>query len=428
MGLLDNITDLIPGVGNPFGLPSQGLWNLQQGSFTIGQSTGGVLGSLLNLGGGLFDKSQTITFYVENSIGQAPGQLTAMESINDTGGRRLAVYEYPYVDGQALQDLGRKGERFTMNIKFFGNNYQILFKNFIEVVTRNNGKGTLNHPVRGSFPARFLEWEFVHRCEEWNAVTIRATFLEDNTGTINNLNIFDSINSTLRNSLQVVSTVSSTITTALSSAVALKNLPASILTSLNSGLSSTISTCSSLLGKLAATYSTDAELQSLMATSAALGTFTNANSGTTTTTGQIPPVYQVGFSTSDQININSQTSAFVNANQITSQQAMYDANQARSQIADQIASVTAALGNAGYSAVLQYRILAIQIQTVTQSAIASIQTQVTVYTVPRPMSLRQVAFLNNLSTDRQNDIEALNPYITSVNYILTGTQLLVPVS
>lgn len=428
MGLLNNISDLIPGFGNPFGLPSQGLWNLQQGSFTIGQSTGGVLGSLLNLGGGLFDKSQTVTFYVENSIGQAPGQLTAMESINDSGGRRLAVYEYPYVDGQALQDLGRKGERFTMNIKFFGNNYQILFKSFIEIVTRNNGKGTLNHPVRGSIPARFLEWEFVHRCEEWNAVTIRATFLEDNTGTIDNLNIFDSINSTLRNTLQVVSTVSSTISTALSTAVALKSLPASVLTSLNTGLTSTLSTCSSLLGKLAATYSTDAALKSLMATASSLGTFTRANSGTTTTSGQIPPVYQVGFTASDQTNINSQTSAFVNANQITPQQAMYNANAARTQISTQIAAVTDALGNDGYTSVLQYRILAVQIQTVTQSAIASIQTQVTVYTVPYPMSLRQVAFRNNLSVDRQNDIEGLNPYITSVNYILAGTQLLVPVA
>ena len=95
-------------------------------------------------------------FFVENKIGQLPGELSAVDTISDSGGRRLAVYEYPYVDGQAVQDLGRKGERFTFNIKFFGNNYQLLFKDFIERVSRSTETGTLNHPVRGSFQARSI--------------------------------------------------------------------------------------------------------------------------------------------------------------------------------------------------------------------------------------------------------------------------------
>lgn len=422
MGLLD----LVPGLGNPFGLPSQGIWNLQQGSFTIGSGGSGIAGAIANVVAG-----QTVTFYVENAIGQFPGQTTAIDTINDSGGRRLAAYEYPYIDGTAYQDLGRRGEKFTMNIKFFGQNYQILFKNFIEVVTKSNKKGTLNHPVRGTFPARFLEWEFVHRHDEWNAVTIKAVFVEDDTDQISNLNIFDSINSLLRNSLQVLSSVTSAITSALAEVVALKNLPASLLGSLRTALSGIASTISSLLGQFAATYSTDAQTQITFANATSVGGALNSNSGTTTAstanpTGQIPPVYQVGFSPADQANISNNLSSFINSNQITPQQALFGANQVRSQISAAIAQISAAFGNDGYSIVLQYRILAVQIQVVTQGAIASIQTQVTLYTVPFPMSLRMIAFINGLTTDQGNTIEALNPYLPSVNYIPAGTVVMVP--
>src|SRR6478609_5693693 len=100
MSLFDvagDIGGLFSQVLNPFGLPSKGAWNLQQGKF-----------------------------------------------ITSDG---LAVYEYPYIDGQALKDLGRKGEKFVMNIKFFGDNYQGLFKDFIDTVAKGNKKGTLIHPV-----------------------------------------------------------------------------------------------------------------------------------------------------------------------------------------------------------------------------------------------------------------------------------------
>jgi hypothetical protein len=105
---------------------------------------------------------------------------------------------------------------------------------------------------------------------------------------------------------------------------------------------------------------------------------------------------------------------------------MFTANQILTAIAAAISEITANLGNQGYSIVLQYRILAVQIQTVTQSAIANLQTQVTMYTVPYDMSLRMVAFLNGLTTDDQNEIENLNPFLQSVNYISKGTVIQVP--
>lgn len=406
--------DLIPGLGNPFGLPSSGVWNLQKGSFTTP------------------DQGTTV-FFVEDRIGQFPKQFTAIDSITDGGGRRLAIYEYPYIDGQAVQDLGRKGEKFTMNIKFFGDNYQILFKEFIESVTRSNQKGTLNHPVRGSFTCRFLEWEFVHRGDEWNAVTIKATWIEDNTDQINNLNIFDSVNALLRRGLSVLSSVSSTITTALSAAVALKSLPSQLENNLFASLKSTISLCSQLLGKLAATYSSDAQFKSLFAHAKSSGSALNVNSGTVGATsgvpsGNLPPVYQVGFSQSDQASIDSNISDFTNSSQITPQQAVYLCNQARKTISAAITLAELLLGNDAFSIILQYRILANQMQSTTQGAVTNAQAQVKVYTVPFAMSLRTVAYLNGLVVDRITDIDALNPFLGSLNYVLPGTLLTIPAS
>lgn len=414
MSLFDNIGSFLPGVGNPFGLPSKGQWNLQQGSFQP-------------------DNGQIVTFFVESAIGAFPGQTTAMENIADTGSRRLSIYEYPYIDGQAIDDLGRKGERFVMNIKFFGANYQSLYKTFIEEVTKNNKKGKLVHPVRGAFTARLLDWEFTHKAEEWNAVTIKATFIEDSTSQISNVNVFDNINSLLRTGLQVFATVSTAVTQAISTFQAIKSFPDSLIASLKKDLKALEITISSLLGNVAATYSSDAQLQALFTSAQATGNVLATNTGTVLTStaapsGQLPPVFQVGYATGDQSTINAQIAAFVNSNQITSRQLLFQTNQVRAQISAAIVNVNTVAGNQAYPLVLQYRILAVQLQTVSQAALSASQALVKNYVVPYDMSLRMVAFKNGLSPDSQNAIENLNSFVQSVNYVSRGTILTVPTS
>lgn len=414
MSLFGDIGGLLKGLSNPFGLSSNGAWNLQKGKFVTA------------------DTNQEVTFFIEQKNGQYPGQYSAIDTINDNGGRRVAVYEYPYVDGQGLADLGRKGERFTMNIKFFGNNYQELFKQFLTVVEQSGEKGTLTHPVRGAFTCRFLDWEHIHRYDEWNAVTIKAVFIEDNTDEIGQLNTqVSSPNSLLRNALQTLASVQSTIQEGIATVGNLVALPTSILTGLQGQLLSVTSSFSALLGQLAATFSSDAQLQTLMANAEAAGSVLNLNTGTVEATpstpqAQLPPVFQVGFSAADQANIENQLDAFVSGSQITTQQALFAANNVRSLISQAIASAEQNLGNDGFAIALQYRILANQVQSVTQGCIALAQSQVVQYTVPSPMSLRMVAYANGLSPDRQNDIESLNPYLGSVNYIPAGTIITVP--
>ena len=404
-------TDLIGSFANPFGAPSQGEWNLSRGVYTQKNGAG----------------SKSIIFFYETPKGEDPSQKTAVDTITDSGGRRLAVYEYAYRDGQALADLGRKGETFTFNIKFHGPNYQTKFQEFLNVVVNSNQQGTLLHPVRGSLTVRFRDWEYNHRYDEWSTVNIKAVFVEDSTDLLSATNLpAASQDSALRSALQLLTNLQAAIQQSIFNAGALALLPNAIITAMQNRLTSITGQFSALLGTLAATYSTDAQLQSLAAQAATLTGGVTALTSGSTQAASLPPVFQVGFDPTTQSAINSQIQAFISANQITPQQAVFSANQVRAAITVAINEARTNLGNNAYDTEVQYRGMAVAVQTVTEAAISTAQSLITLYTVPYDMSLRKVAFLNGLTPDDGNTIEALNPYLASVNYVSQGTQLVVP--
>lgn len=428
MGLLDSLLSDLASLANPFGSASKGEWNLARGVYT--SSTG-----------------QSLVFFAEKKGAgdETPTNITALDQISDSGGRRLAIYEYPYVDGQRVEDLGRKGETFTFNIKFFGDDYQDRFQSFVKIVIQDKGTGTLIHPVRssmngappgGAAKVRLSTYEFLHRYDEWNAVTIKATFIEDNTGSISVKGAPVKVNSALGSLLQTLSNVQAAVSSLIGAVTAILLLPAAIKAGLLARLASIVALVSSLLGQLAATFSSNKQLQSLAAQAhQASSTIPGLTTGTvtqtvggSTITAKLPPVFQVGFDPVTQVLLTSQINNFVNGNQITPAQAVFSANQIRAQITLAINEVIEALGNDSYDVVVQYRTLAVSIQQAVESCIAAAQPQVIVYLTPSPMSLRTIAYKNNLTPDRQNDIEALNPYLPSVNYIPKGTQVLVPIA
>lgn len=427
MSILDPLASFTQGIAafsNPFGAPSNGEWNLSHGIYTTKVS------------------QKSIVFFYETPKGEPPTQKTAVDQISDSGGRRLAIYEYPYRDGQRVADLGRKGETFTFNIKFHGQNYLTKFQEFLSIVVDSNEPGILTHPVRsgnsnGSIPVKFRDWDFLHRYDEFNAVTIKATFIEDNTDALANANLpAASQDSALRSALQALTDTQSFIASTISTVGADLLLPAAITAGMKTRLASISSQISGLLGSLAATYSTDAQIQALVAQAGSVtGGINKLTAGTVLeqTSGgsqaaQLPPVYQVGFDSATQTQITAQITSYVNANQISPQQAVYLANSARSSISAAIAEVETNFGNGGYDIEIAYRSLSVTIQQAVESSLSSAQSLVTLYTTPVDMSLRQIAFLNGLTPDDQNALEALNPYLASVNLVPEGTQVTVPVA
>lgn len=410
---MSNILADVAAFSNPYGAQASGEWNLSKGVFSTANGS-------------------TVFYYVKDP---SPTQKTAVEQIADNGGRRLAVYEYPYFDGQRVADLGRKGETFTFNIKFFGLNYQLLFNAFLDQVVNSNLRGTLTHPVRGSVQARFRDYEFIHVYNEWNSITIKATFVEDNTDELNLISVpASSPDSILRNALQFLTDTQSSVSTLITEVSALLLLPGAIQAAMQNRLQSITGQISRLMGQLVSTFSSDAQLKAL-ATKAenvtggvpALYTGSSAaQTGGTGTLSQLPPTLQVGFSPTTQTAITSQISNFVNANQITPQQAVFNANLSRAAITAAINEVLNYMGNDGYDITVQYRSLANSMQLAVESAISTAQNKVKNYIVPSPMSLRMIAKNNGLTPDRQNDIEALNPYLASVNLVPAGTKVSVP--
>jgi len=414
---LSDITNINSTLTNPFGTPSQGEWNLARGVFTNE------------------DGASVVFFYEKSDPGENKTSLTAMDQVTDSGGRRLAVYEYPYRDGQRIKDLGRKGETYTFNIQFHGLNYQTRFNEFLSVVNTTNKMGTIVHPIRGAIKVRFRDYEFIHSHDQWNSVRIKAVFLEDNTDTFALIeSIPVSQDSAIRVGLQNLVNKYAAISQLISDVSASLLLPAAIENGIKARLDSLTGQVSRLFGQLAATYSSDAQIQQLAAQAILTdaGSITSLNSGKVSTgssqDAELPPVFQVGFDSTTQTSINAQTSSFVNANQITTQQAVFQANQSRQAIRAAIQEVTDNMGNQGYDIVLQYRSLAISIQESVEAAISASKNKVKLYVVNSPMSLRMVAKNSGLEYNRQNDIEALNPYLPSVNYLPAGTVITVPAS
>lgn len=434
MSILDSLTSGLGQLANPFGVPSKGQWNLSKGLYT--SSTGQQLVLYYEMRGSSPPKGNVAP---SDKVGETLVNQTGLDQITDSGGARLVTFEYPYVDGQRLKRLGRKGESYTFNLKFFGLAYQKKFQDFKNIVGRDPGTGSLLHPVlstiQGAIPVQLDTFEVIHRHDEWNAVTIRATFKEDNTNEISSLNLPQaSPDSALRSGLQALVDAQTLVSQGLSDATALLLLPGSIKAAFQARLTTIVNQTSQLLGQLAATFSSNASLQSLASQAKTVATsMPQLNAGTITTvvggstvTSKLPPVFQVGFDTASQASIVAQIQSFVNSNTVTPAQAVFATNQIRKLVSAEIASAESTFGNAGYAVMLQYRGLAVALQTAVESALASTQTLVKVYTVPVNMSMRKIAQNNGLTPDRQNDIAALNPDLSSINYVLKGSQVLVP--
>lgn len=401
------ITDLIGGLANPFGAPSKGSWNLNNASFRA-----------------LEGDTTEIVFFTPDPSKQPRDQRVAMENAQDNGGRRLAIYEYPYRDGQDIDDLGRKGEVYTFQITFFGKSYRQRYDAFRQTVIQNRARGILTHPIYGQVSARLRDYDFIHSHDKWNSVALRVSFIEDNTDSLQGLNNpAVSTNSALRSALSFLSQAQGVIGNGIFQVGALLLLPSAIQNAQRLRLASITGALSRLLGQMVSTFSSDAQLKALASKT---GSFLASSIGTTTDGEILPAVFQVGVSPDEAALVTAQQDAYINAAQITPLQLAYQMNQIRGAISEAIAEIEDAMSTDGFELVQAYRELAVQFQYAVESAIASAQSTIVYYSVPFDMSIRRVAFLNGLSADRGNDISLLNPDLESANFVPRGTLIAVP--
>ena len=96
----------------------------------------------------------------------------------DAYGRALSVAEVPYVSGGITEDLGGRPVRYSLQVVFFGADYEDRLFQAIDAFN-TFGPGELVHPVIGVIKAaQCVSFEVTHSAPEPDACTVQVEFIE----------------------------------------------------------------------------------------------------------------------------------------------------------------------------------------------------------------------------------------------------------
>ncbi|WP_338501319.1 DNA circularization N-terminal domain-containing protein [Erwinia aphidicola] len=99
----------------------------------------------------------------------------------DRASKDVARYEYPWIDGGDLDDLGRKPRDTSMTAIFWGDDYESRLQAFLKALDAR-GPGELIHPVFGSMPKMVcLQYEVTHEADMVDYASLDLAFTEAGT-------------------------------------------------------------------------------------------------------------------------------------------------------------------------------------------------------------------------------------------------------
>lgn len=388
----------------------------------------------------------------------------ALPRISDTGGRRKVKYQYPYIDGQTTDDLGRRPASFELEIVIFGQNYMDCF-NKLMVEFDDPVPGILVHPVRGEIVCGVDQFTLTHQSDQRKAMGIHVTFIEHNfsIGSIPALASQSTIKSALSAALTVFSVIDAAINKVVAAQLFIKSVQAitssylalfksnsaSTLAKLNvtfnkkggsadipallpvnlGGISqpTTVSTPSTTVGSLA---KGGAAVTAITQLSAAFGNVlpavTTAIPPAVTTSQNFPLVASINdpYNSIPVSTLSSPTAQAVSVTQLTK-----EVDDLTTQVAAIIAVIESNNGALElFDTIISLRQAIVNIQAVLVAGIAASKATLNVYVTPRIMSIREVCFQNGIPLSRTEDIFNLNPSLLSVNFIDKGTMIMVPSS
>ncbi len=333
----------------------------------------------------------------------------AVDSITDQGGRRKVPFVFPYVDGQTTDDLGRKGEAFEINILLHGPNYRKAYTRLLKEL--NDARpGTLVHPVRGRVKVAAQDWTVTHSSDHRQAVALKVSFIEHNFDvSFQRVSVLqqNTVKSAITNALSYVGKIAAVITKVQANITVVQNFKTLATATLNDYSALFGST----LTKLNKTFSDGdtSDLPALLPVNSGIDSFPVAG-------------------TKDPF---SETTAIVQAESVATlaaQQAIDVVKALRIQLNETIEIFgTITEGELIFhDEILELKRSSIAMQETLELGLQSSRAAIASYTLPRVMSLREVAFANGLTPDRAGEIELLNPSILSTNMVARGTILKVP--
>ena len=335
----------------------------------------------------------------------------AVDEITDEGGKRKVPFEFPYVDGQTTEDLGRKGERFTVNILLHGPTYMTAYKKLIKEF-EDPKPGTMIHPVRGRLKCVAADWTTTHRSSERQAVALRVVFLEHNFDVA-----FDKVDDTTKS--------------ALAQAIGFLAKIANVVNKIDSNIS-VVQSFKNFAIAAAQQYQA-AYQDNLVRINKSFNTGQSDDLPALipTSTGASQTEFPTAISPNDAFTGVDETALETTTiAALAAQQAIDEVKALREQLNELIGTLSDVNDGQGslifYDEILDLKRSGIAIQNALELGIQSSNATILNYSVPRIMTLREVCFENGLSVDRAYELEKLNPSLLSTNKIDAGTVLKVP--
>lgn len=350
-----------------------------------------------------------VKFHVFQSTSEYQAGLS---EISDKGGRRKVPLKFPYRDGQTTDDLGREPETFSVDILLHGNRYLTGLTQLLQKFNETT-PGEFIHPVRGNLTCVAAEWTIIHKSDTRKAAQIQVTFMEHNfTVLVKEETADKSVKGAIASALEAFQKINNVL---LQVTGAIK-FAQSVINSIKTAIQEFQYDYAQLLAAMNNNFN-----------AGSLGDFPSllpVNQG-----GNLGPD---GEFVSDNFapaatQLSSVTVQALNAAEL---QKKLNANRLLLQsVIEEMSSAGNGQGSLDfYNEILELKRTAQLAQAVYDRGVAASQSKIINYTVPRLMSIRELAFENGVPLERVVDIDVLNKELSSVNFIEKGTIVRVPLS
>lgn len=371
------------------------------------------------------------------------GYRASTARINDSGGRRKKQNEFLYVDGQFLDDHGRKGQAFEIEVMFHGTGYKNGMTRFLTALDKPT-PGTLLHPVRGEITCGLDTYAMVHENSASNACMINVRLLEHRSAANFGLGVYNTNSSVLAKAIGalknialaiqavrgLVRQVTGIVKMIIEKMQAFEQFFRAFLVECNAAFNTSgYAALASILPVSVGGNAVASRPLNVLGSSSATA---NLNTTATVAGGYVlsDEKFRTVVSTNDPLSsipreLLSDTGRQALAINDLQKRATTLSAYAGEILADIEGSVIA-VDASDQALVLRESINAAN--EVLQQGLKSNSTAIRSFTTPRVMSIREVAFANGLTPDQSQDIDILNPELLSLNYIEKGTVVLVPVT
>jgi len=367
----------------------------------------------------------------------------SMPSIRDSGGRRSQSIELLYEDGETQEDLGRKGEHFSLEIIVYGLTYRNGLNKILTVLQQPTS-GTLLHPVRGEVECKLDTYEIEHSHDRTNAAMLRITLRETNFSALSFGKLIDTFTTKLAKALAILNAISAMIQLLGAIGTIARSVARQIIAKINEytqtfrsflvdcnstfGVAGAVSSLPGIVPVSAGGLAAPASSRARASTAVTAGT-----GGTATLPGgfvQVGTRFRTVVAANDPLaSVPKELLSDVARQALAAQDLTKRCSVLRGQVQEILDDFkTNGIVLDMYEGILSLKQSVIAAQEVLEQGLQSSQTRIINYTTPRLMSIREVAFENGISPNSSSDIELLNQWLESVNYIPAGTVLKVPVS